>query len=449
MLDELNAALTRAGAAGEPDGEAAGWGREGVGDEESGVVGIEQDAGRDEREEASASGRGGAVKDLIHVDGFSTRAGALPGFPALESVLGMREGEVRAGGSPTRPVCLLLSALSPVRSASSSAALPHLLPLSSPSPAHHLPHLLPRSPSRLGAPAAGQQQLLQQASVRWPSVSLPPPAPSPCSLLPSPPLFCFSSSTPTSHPQCHLLSPLSLPSAAVSPPSTPPSPLCSITDVCIHLPPSSLHSHAIPILGPVWSHLSLSALGGTLSIALPGPVWSHRSFSALGCSLGSSRAAPLAAPNPLWGSARGTSGAVAPAITITAVDRTQLLVSASLLHISPVRPICLQTTPPEPRCVGVPEGPLLEQCEGGAAWEAFQQLLAQMRASRWAGGGVREIGDLHHTIIPVTSLPRLLSLIHPSMLPLVPSSPTSPCDVSPLAALPAWQCMEGGVAALP
>ncbi|CAI5947668.1 unnamed protein product [Closterium sp. NIES-64] len=313
MLDELNAALTRAGAAGEPDGEAAGWGREGVGDEESGVVGIEQDAGRDEREEASASGRGGAVagfpvllgvpvavKDLIHVDGFSTRAGALPGFPALDSVLGMREGEVRAGGSP----------------------------------------------SRLGAPAAGQQQLLQQASVRWPSVSLPPPAPSPCSLLPSPPLFCFSSSTPTSHPQCHLLSPLSLPSAAVSPPSTPPSPLCSITDVCIHLPPSSLHSHAI---------------------ALPGPVWSHRSFSALGCSLGSSRAAPLAAPNPLWGSARGTSGAVAPAITITAVDRTQLLVSASLLHISPVRPICLQTTPPEPRCVGVPEGPLLEQCEGGGS----------------------------------------------------------------------------------
>ncbi|CAI5468924.1 unnamed protein product [Closterium sp. Yama58-4] len=40
---------------------------------------------------------------------------------------------------------------------------------------------------------------------------------------------------------------------------------------------------------------------------------------------------------------------------------------------------------PRGRCLAVPEGPLLEQCEGGAAWEGFQQLLAQMRASRWAG----------------------------------------------------------------
>ncbi|CAI7893666.1 unnamed protein product [Closterium sp. NIES-53] len=239
MLQELKTALTRAGAPPEEqEGDAADWGRLRVGDEESGVVGMERDEGMREGEEARVLERRGAAaefpvllgvpvavkQDLIHVDGFSTRAGALPGFPALDSVLGMREGEVRVGVSIPHGLvtCTVIATCCVELDCGVSHHLPFwgLFILS----ARDLQIIqrLRSAGALILVPAAGQQQLLQQASVRWPSVSVPPSALS----SPSPPILSSSSCPlrrpPTYfHPQFQIFSLLSLSSAAITPPSNP------------------------------------------------------------------------------------------------------------------------------------------------------------------------------------------------------------------------------------
>ncbi|GJP52662.1 hypothetical protein CLOM_g11758 [Closterium sp. NIES-68] len=112
MLGELKGALARAGAAEEEvrEGGQAGCGRVEAGNEDNDGSGQEDEAraeglmglmggGRASETEATAEvplllGVPVAVKDLVHVDGFSTQAGALLGFPALDSVLWMKEGEI-------------------------------------------------------------------------------------------------------------------------------------------------------------------------------------------------------------------------------------------------------------------------------------------------------------------------------------------------------------------
>ncbi|CAI7757332.1 unnamed protein product [Closterium sp. NIES-54] len=419
MLQELKTALTRAGAPPEEqEGDAADWGRLRVGDEESGVVGMERDEGMREGEEARVLERRGAAAEFPVLLGVPVAvkhvnvcplesshacvaAGSDPRgrilhqsrraarLPCTGLCVGDEGGRGACGGkrrhyhhtsfhshSHVVPClnCLLFT-------------LPHLLPFLSPSPAHHLPHLLHYSPSRLEVPAAGQQQLLQQASVRWPSVSVPPSALS----SPSPPILSSSSCPlrrpPTYfHPQFQIFSLLSLSSAAITPPSNP----LAASQTCASI---SRPASFTATVGFKPSHHRLPA-SGCVSVSSPAQP-----------------SAPLFSPSPLHRHA-----------THMALIRLALEYMAAA---------CGR---PGPRCVAVPEGPLLEQCEKGAAWEEFQQLLAQMRASSaWQVVSLPCLHDLekikeshlalmafeYARFLDSLHLPDLPSLVSPALMELI------------------------------
>ncbi|CAI5467281.1 unnamed protein product [Closterium sp. Yama58-4] len=321
MLDELEAALTRAGAPPEEqEGEAVGPERMRVADEDS-VVGIGRDEGRGEGEEARASERGGtaaefpvllgvpvAVKDLIHVDGFPTRAGALPGFPALDSLLGMSEGEI-------------------IQRLRSDGAL------------------------ILGKAA------MTEFAYRHPSSTRNPLAPS---------FTPGGSSSGSAAAVAAGICPLALASQTCASISRP-----AAFTATVGFKPSH---HCLPASGCVSPSPSLDQFG----------------------------------------------------VISASVRWAALFAQAVLPHWRPPTP---RAAMHEPRCVAVPEGPLLEQCEGGAAWEAFQQLLAQMRASSyWKVVSLPCLDDLQrikesHLALMAFEYARFLDSLHLPHLPSLVSPP--------------------------